>query len=314
MQDLKRREDEEATKFNKRIEDRKIIVEQIEERKRSQLLAAEARAQENETMRNLMAKYAAEDAVQAMRRKQQVENSRVEVLQANEDAINRKRNNKLEAQQEMECILEYQRKRDAELKRREDEEAFIERAKVARQAQLLAEQERVINNADKRDEILARRFAEQKDRCERQKEAEAKRKRLDDARLLMQSRERAAEQKKRLAAELQKLEMDETNHMASQLEKLHMEERLASEEKRQRDMLFRDFLLEQAAESKTKRQLDRGRKYSEGADARHAEKDELAKLNELRSAMVKELSDQGVDPRFLAEIKAVNIEKLLQQV
>jgi hypothetical protein len=50
----------------------------------------------------------------------------------------------------------------------------VERAKIARQAQLLAEQERVLNHQDRHEELLARKFAEEKERKERIKERETR--------------------------------------------------------------------------------------------------------------------------------------------
>lgn len=46
----------------------------------------------------------------------------------------------------MQAILEYQLKRDAEMRQREEEEEAREQAKKARQAQLLAQQEKSLNN------------------------------------------------------------------------------------------------------------------------------------------------------------------------
>ena len=57
LRDLQRREKEETEKRCKRIEDRKVITEQMEYRKRMKLLAAEAREQENQQMRQLAKKY-----------------------------------------------------------------------------------------------------------------------------------------------------------------------------------------------------------------------------------------------------------------
>ena len=48
--------------------------------------------------------------------------------------------------QEVQGILDYQIKKDAEMKAREDEEMRIEMAKKARQAELLAQQERAQDN------------------------------------------------------------------------------------------------------------------------------------------------------------------------
>jgi hypothetical protein len=48
--------------------------------------------------------------------------------------------------QEVQAIIEYQIKKDAELRKREEEELAREAAKKQRQAELLAQQERAQNN------------------------------------------------------------------------------------------------------------------------------------------------------------------------
>ena len=48
-------------------------------------------------------------------------------------------------------IIEYQLKKDAEMRHREEEEAERERSKMKRQAELLAQQERAQNNQVKRE-------------------------------------------------------------------------------------------------------------------------------------------------------------------
>ena len=102
IKDIQRREEEEKQKRSKRVEDRKVgyiynfyriltnvtylqvINDQIAQRQRLRLLEVEAREQENTMMRTLMKKYEEDDVVQGLKRKELIEKSKGEVLEANE--------------------------------------------------------------------------------------------------------------------------------------------------------------------------------------------------------------------------------------
>ena len=313
LRDLKRREDEEREKLYKRHEDRKVITEQIDERHRMKVLAAEAREQENQAMLATIKRYEAEDARAAERRRLEVEQSRLEVVKANEAAIQKKLDAKLDERREVEEILLYQRRRDEEMKRREDEEAERDRAKIARQAQLLAEQERVINNADKRDELLARRFAEDKARREREKERAARMKKLDDARMLMASRERAAEDKRRVASQLKASEMYEVERAREYDAVIAQREQREQRAKYEAAVAHREGILRQVQELERQRVDLRTNKFAEGRALLQQEQSELAKYEGVRARMVRDSEGQGVDPRFLAKMRAVSVEKLIKR-
>jgi hypothetical protein len=200
LKDIQRREEDEIYKRSKRVEDRKVISEQIELRKRDQLVAIEAKEQENAQMRTLLEKYKREDAISAERKKVEIERSRLEVIAANEDAIRRKWEAKEASKKEVEDMLIYQAELDAKMLKREEEERLIEKVKKERQAKLLAEQERVSDNRDKLDEIRARRAAEDRERKARQGEREAAAKRKAETRELLDARaHQAADNKQREA-------------------------------------------------------------------------------------------------------------------
>ena len=54
-------------------------------------------------------------------------------------------------------------------------------------------------------------------------------------------------------------------------------------------------------------------KFEEGSKMRAEEALELAKLTALQERMVHQLEAKGVDPRYLAEMKAVDIAKILKR-
>ena len=58
---------------------------------------------------------------------------------------------------------------------------------------------------------------------------------------------------------------------------------------------------------------ERALKFEEGSKMRAEEALELAKLTALQERMVHQLEAKGVDPRYLAEMKAVDIAKILKR-
>ncbi len=195
VQDIMKREHEEQYRKTKRVEDRKVINEQIAARERMRMLSLEAREQENQAMRNMMKRYEDEDRTQAAARAIEMEKSRKAVLLANADAIERKKQAREMEKKEMEDILIYQALKDQELARREEEEEAIARSKKERQAKLLAQQEKAQNNAGKMDELRARRAAEEKERNERKKEKAEALKRKQEMKILLESRAKQAADK-----------------------------------------------------------------------------------------------------------------------
>ena len=91
LKDLDRRETEEREKILKRAKDREVITEQIQAREKMRLMELEAREQESQAMRSLMAKHLEEDKRNAEIRQREVEKSRLEVAIANAASIEAKK-------------------------------------------------------------------------------------------------------------------------------------------------------------------------------------------------------------------------------
>jgi hypothetical protein len=238
LKDIQRRESEELAKRAKRVEDRLVINEQIDQRQRQRMLGLEAREQENQSMRSLMQKYKDEDSRLAAQRRKDIEKTRVEVIAANEDAIRRKHEAKEREKKEMEDMLIYQAMKDAELAKREEDEAAVERAKKERQAKLLAQQERAQNNAGKLDELRARRAAEERERKDREKEKASAQKRKSEMEELLASRAKQAQDKLRHKEDLKAQEQDQIVQQIVHTQKLDQRE---AEETRMKQMRTMDF-------------------------------------------------------------------------
>lgn len=313
IKDIQRREEEETAKRLKRYEDRKVITDQMQARQKIKYLAAEQREQENQLMRMTMKKYQDEDADAAARRKIEIEKSRLEVLKANEIAIERKKELKRLEKKEMEDILVYQAEKDAELRRREEEEKALEKTKKERQALLLAQQERAQNNADKLDEIRARRAAEERERRARQKDKEVQAKKKADMDELHISRAAQAADKRQREEVFKQRQAEEFEnalaHMAA------MAAREAEEQKRKKELAnqHRTNLATQIDEAQRLRSTEFQSKMNEGTALRQDTIKEVAKYCVIRDQMVSDLEAKGINPRFLSEMKSVDVERILKR-
>eukprot|EP01038_Epipyxis_sp_PR26KG_P006529 gene6529-8971_t len=309
LKDIQRRELEETEKRTRRIEERKTITEQIESRQKAKLLELEAREQENNAMRNLMKKYEDEDSAAAAKRKILIEKSRLEVISANAAAIRIKKEARDREKKEVEDILIYQALKDAELAKREEEERALELLKKERQAKLLDQQERAQNNAGKLDELRARRATEEKERQARRKEKEEAIRRKEEVKELLESRAKQAADKLE-RAKLLKVQAEE--EILNGLEYTRkMDEREDNERRMKKDRanLHRSALQQQIEEEALKKKM----KDVEENNIRQEILREEAKLKVIRDKMVSTLEAQGVNPKYLSEMKNVDIGKMLKR-
>ncbi len=309
LKEIQRREQEAEEKLLKRVKDRDVINEQIEVRRRMKVLEMEAQEQEKIAMRNTMSKYKEEDAAIAAERRVLVEKSKAEVLRANAASIELKKSLREKDKQEMADILIYQAQRDAELKKREDEEAENERLKKDRQLKLLLQQEKAQNNAGMLDELRARRAAEEKERQARAKEKEEARKRKADIDELMEARAKQAADKHKRKEFESKLAQQEIIDGIQYSQKMAERERLEREQKKRLADDHREKLNSQIEEVRRRRASERAPE-----DTLHQELvREEAKLRVIRDRMVQDLIEEGVDPKYLHEMKQVDIGKMLRR-
>lgn len=311
VKDIMRRDEEETMKRSKRQEDRKTITEQIEERHRQRLLEAETRDRENRSMRALVDKYADEDRQAAMEHQKEVEASRREFIKANEDAIQRKHLLKQREKEEMDEIVRYQQAKAAELARREEEEAAIERRKKETQAALLAQQERNQNSQAEYDELRARRAVEEQERRMRKKEKEEAMKRRNDIAQLQSDRQRQADDRRR-KEEVEKRRQDEEDRKAVEaLRALELREEREKNQRHDNNIHHRTQLLKQIADIEFERKMSRSGKFDEGARVREEWIAEKARLEAIREKMVRDLIREGVNPKYLSEMRSLDIGKVM---
>lgn len=313
VKDIKRREEIEAEKLRKRKADGKIITEQIEVRRRARLLEAEAREQEAQQMIARMKKLEEQDKIEAAKREIEVAKSREEVIKANEAFIAGKKAAREAEIKEMEDLLLYQAMKDKELAEREAEEEAKEAAKKARQAKLLEQQEKAQDSAGKLDELRARRAAEEYERRMRREEKEKAAKKRADMQELLASRRKQQEDQHRMAELEKETVAEEVRQGLMYMKK--MDEREANDQAHKKRLAdeHRRVLHDQIEIRAEKRNAGRGNTFAEGEKNRQTRIAEIAKLDIIRKNMVERLTNEGVNPVYLSEMKNVDIAHKMSQ-
>ncbi len=264
LKEISRREEEENAKIRKRVSDRKVIEQQIEERRLQRLLAEKNKDVENKNMLELIKKRKAEEEELEKKRKEEAQALRLDTLKMNEEAVKQKLAMKEIEKEEEEIILAFQAQRDEDMRKREEFEKEEERRKKEIQMKLLVTQAKNIDKQAQIDELKARRAAEDAEKKQRAKELAAAKERKRNMQILLEARKVQEREK----AQLKKCEMHEreeeflnTLKTASDMAKREQEE---AELTKKRSTEFRKLLLQQINKNEQKKSTKESEKFKEG--------------------------------------------------
>jgi len=310
LKDIAAREVEEGRKLQKRVEDRKVIIDQIEERQKTKILLEEARDQENQLMIATIKKYEEDTKVASKKKFEEAARIRSAIIEANEDAILKKKKYKEREKEEIEQILSYQAIQDEKMRAREAEETEAARKKKELQAKLLESQTRTQDKQAIIDEIRARRAMEETERRYREKElAEAKKRKQDMERLAQARAQQEAEKKERTKNEEKRRQEEYENTLKLELDMARREDEEASQQKLKNSNL-RKSLKEQIVEMEDARRVGLKEKQVEGILIKNSWKVERLKLEGIRDKMVAEMRSKGINDKYLSEMMTIDIERL----
>lgn len=310
LEDLKRLEDIEEAKRCKRYSDRKVLENQIVDRK--EILEKEKKKVQQEGQEIL--ERIRQDQLDAEKRdkerfmKQQKDMALV--VEFNEDTMRRKKLGLQEIREEDEKIAAYQRKKDEEQMRREVEEERKKQDAELRCAHLRSTQEKAASNKAELDELRAKRAAEAKERVARESEIEMEKRRQDNMRGMMEARKQQAMHKRRALeneAKMQKQEYEATTRRVNE-DKLRLEKELREHERKNTE--HRRGIQNQISVIESRRKEDFERTQQEGRKLREEYDNELKELESIRKREVEELIAKGVNPCYLTEMKSLDMSKV----
>ena len=264
LKELKLREEKEKARIKKRIEDRKVIEEQIEERRQQRILQEEEREQENQQMLATIKKYQQEEEERARIRKVEAKRAQLDVIRLNEKSVEMKKKQAQLAKEEDEKIIAYQKQRDEKLRQRELEECEERRAREILQKKMLASQTKSIDRQAQLDELRARRAMEEKERMNRQKDLDEALKRKRDMQILHEARKKQEDERYHTIQQEKAEKVEEYNStikLTADMVRRERDEQRAIEKKNEE---FRTSLRNQIKDDELKRKAREKEKREEG--------------------------------------------------
>ena len=268
LKELKLREETEAAKAKKRVEDRKVIEEQIEIRRQQRILQEEEREQENQQMLSMIRKYQAESETNEKLKKEQAKAAQIDVIRRNEEFIERKKKQVMLAKEEDQKIIAYQKQYDEKMRQRELDEIEERKRKELLQKKMLASQTKSIDKQAQLDELRARRAMEEKERLHRQKELYEAQKRKRDMQILHEARKRQEDERQQKIDKDKSIKNDEYDaaiKLAADMAKREKDEERATIVKNE---AFRAALQKQIEDDESKRKAKEKEKRDEGRQLR----------------------------------------------
>ena len=310
LKEIEAREAEEALKLHKMVHDRKIIENQIEERRQARLLLEEARDQENKEMLEQMQSYREQDEANARARREEAARARNEIIRANEEHIRSKKERKILEKREDEMMVAYQLEQDEKMRQREAEEEEAERTKREVQKKLLDEQERTMDRQSEMDELRARRAMEDAERKYRQKQLLDAQRRRRNKEMLDEARRQQQDEKERREEARCRARKDEYREAMAQSLSMAERERLEAERAEKKNQELIRNLQQQIRENALKEEETRKEKYREGSLLLQEMAEEKAKLHFIRDRFVQEMKSKQIPERYFSEIAMMDFDKM----
>jgi hypothetical protein len=282
---------------------REALAAQMKAREHQRLLAEEAREQEGMALLAQLQVYKEDDAKALREKRAQMTQLRQDVLRANAEAVHARRKAQEQEKAEMNELLAYQQRKDAELQARKQEEAARAHAKKVWQAQLFAEQEWAQTNEAEVEERRTRRAAQQKERAARLHEEQENLRRKQETMVLKDDLLCQAAAKKAQARADAVAERDELEACQRRAAEMLARERAEQAHKASLNKAHLEHLKQQVQEAEARHRASRTNKFEEGQRVKQEAAAELANLEAIRSRLIADLEAKGVAPKYLAHMR-----------
>jgi hypothetical protein len=310
LKDLMQREVVEDAKLRKRLSDKDVLMEQIEGRRREKLRADEQVEIEKGQVLEKIRQNEALEQQKAEAKSLFVQRSIMEVKKANQKALGMKQKSLAMERMEEEKILAYQRAKAESEQRREEEEAEKAHAAELATAKLRAQQEKMMDNQSALDELRAKRASEEKERKARNEEIRAEEKRRAQLEIMEQARVTQAEFKRLQRAKEVLRQKQEYENILRQAKVAGDRERIEAKVQQDGRYEHKDKILTQIAQKEHIRTANMGATRDEGKGVKMDFAVERAKLERIRKEYVNRLEKEGVNPKYLTEMKRADMAKL----
>lgn len=309
LEGLKRQKEVDDSKKQKRYADRKVLEDQIEERRRQSEKEASVVAQEAQEMLAKIKQQQEEEAEKERLKAVRAQKTMEEIKHFNDDTQARKAELRRQQKEEEERILAYQLKKAEDQRRLEEEEAQRRHEAELRCAKLRSMQEKMANEKVELDELRAKRAAEARERQAREADLALARKHKQEMEELRVAREAQTQHRQRAKVKEATLQHEEYESIMKQVELDKVRVKSEEEKRTVHSMAHRRVLQQQIEEKERLKKLEFAKKQEEGRALKEEYARELDKLERIRMEEVEELVKAGVNPLYLSEMKALDIAK-----
>jgi len=231
------------------------------------------------------------------------------IKKENAKSLARKAELKQRDVEEDQAIMRYDRLKAEEARRREDEAEKEAHEKELQISKLRAMQEKATNKQAELDELRAKRAVEDRERAARAKEAKERKKKEDQLRQMKEAHEKQAQYKKyQKAVEMQRQE-HEFQHIQTTAEKSRSVDQSVQASQAIKRKEHSKLIRSQIDDKEQLRKKLTAEKYKEGAALRHKTNAEIAKMQMIQEQMIKDCEAQGIDSKYLMEMKGLDMKK-----
>lgn len=306
---LKKAEDAQILLKEKAVADRLVLEAQIQARKKERLLQEEMREQEGVQMKKSMQLALKEE--EAAMKKEVLRQKQIQEMVKKENAKSLARKAELKQRdiEEDQAIMRYDRMKAEEARRREEEADREAHEKEMQISKLRAMQEKATNKQAELDELRAKRASEDRERDARRKEANERERKAKQLRQMKEAHEKQAQYKKyQKAIEMQRQEEEFRRNQVEAEKSRHVDQNILSRQaaaRKEHSKLIRD----QIGEKESLKKKVTAAKYEEGLALRQQTQSEISKMRLIQEQMIKECEAQGVDSKYLMEMKGLDMKK-----
>ncbi|KAL7748342.1 hypothetical protein RI367_006303 [Sorochytrium milnesiophthora] len=300
---LKRMEERERQRQQNMRKGAEVIRKQIAERRDAAILEGERRDQETKAILKAIADRAEEERTAKSTRVRMQRELMKETMKANNEAIERKRQEKQASRDEDKRLLDYLMDKERKQVEKDKEVQAYKAEREKELARLRAAQKRATDLHAEQDALRAKRAYEAHEREWRRKEKEAAERKLRDEEVLRQ--ERAAQHAAReyaIAVESQKLKnefFDNIERQRTVEAKIQAEQRQHHEERKK----YNRDVQKQISEREMSRKKEREDFFGEGVRLSQERMDKRNKINTIKERKLAQLRDLGVPEKYWKEVE-----------
>lgn len=306
---LKKAEDSQVVLKQKAIADRRVLEAQIATRQKDRLLYEEMREQEGVHMKKSMQLALREEEIAMKKEIERQKQIQGMVKKENAKSLARKAELRQRDVEEDQAIMRYDRLKAEDARRREDEAEKEAHEKEIQISKLRAMQEKATNKQAEVDELRAKRASEDRERDARRKESEERKRKDNQLHQMKSAHEKQAQYKKyQKAIEMQRQEQEFRSIQITAEKSRKVDHNVLStqaQKRKEHSQLIRQQINEKEALMK----LGTAEKYAEGAALRQKTQAEINKMQMIQEQMIKECVAQGVDSKYLMEMKGLDMKK-----